>query len=55
MPSVKKPAAPEEMVHCAVCGKEIPRSAAVVPQNKDYVYYYCGQDCYRKAAGSPSP
>lgn len=45
MPAVKKPAVPEENVHCAVCGKEIPRSAAIVPQNKDYVFYYCSAGC----------
>jgi len=49
MPSVEKPAAPEEKVQCAVCGKEIPRSAAVVPHNKDYVYYYCSAGCREKA------
>jgi hypothetical protein len=51
MPSVKKPAAPEEKVQCAACGKEIPRSAAVSPHNKDYVYHYCSSRCSSKAEG----
>ena len=51
MPSVKKPAVPEEKVQCAVCGKEIPPSAAVVPQNKDYIFYYCSPGCSSKAEG----
>ncbi len=51
MPSVKKPAIPEEKVHCSACGKEIPRSAAIVPQNKDYVYHYCSSRCGSKAEG----
>ena len=45
MPSVKKPAVPEDKVQCTACGKEMPRSAAVVPHNKDYVYYYCSAAC----------
>jgi hypothetical protein len=49
MPSVKKPAAPGQAVQCAVCGKEIPRSAAIVPENKDYVIHYCSPDCKGKA------
>jgi hypothetical protein len=55
MPSVKKPAAPEEKIQCAVCGTEIPRSAAVVPQNKDYIYYYCSAACRDDAKGAPLP
>ena len=50
MPSVDKPAVPES-VHCAVCGKEIPRSAAVVPENKDYAFYYCSAACRDKPKG----
>jgi hypothetical protein len=49
MPSVKKPAVPEEKIQCVVCGKEIPRSAAMVPENKDYVHYYCSPGCAGKA------
>ena len=45
MPSVKKPAVPEEKVHCGACGKEIPQSAAIVPHNKDYVAFYCSLRC----------
>ena len=45
MPSVKKPAVPDEKVHCAACGKEIPQSAAIVPHNKEYVMFYCSLRC----------
>jgi hypothetical protein len=45
MPSVKKPAVPEEKVHCSACGKEIPQSTAIVPHNKDYVLFYCSLRC----------
>ena len=45
MPSVKKPAVPREKVQCSACGKEIPLSTAIVPENKDRVLYYCSLPC----------
>jgi hypothetical protein len=48
MPSVKKPAVPENRLQCGTCGKEIPHSAAIVPQNKDYVIHYCSDECRRR-------
>jgi hypothetical protein len=36
----------ETIVQCSTCRKEIPKSAAMVPENVDYVEHFCGQDCY---------
>ena len=47
MPSVKHPGRVEP-VHCELCRKEVPRSAAIVPELKDRVMYFCGLDCYEK-------
>lgn len=38
----------EGSVACEVCLKEIPRSVARSLEGPDYVYYFCGQDCYEK-------
>ena len=47
MPSVKHPGkAPS--VHCEQCRKEVPKSAAIVPELQDRVMYFCGLDCYEK-------
>ncbi len=44
-----KPRPPEERrVACAVCMKEVPVSAAKSEEASDYVYYFCGSDCYAK-------
>jgi hypothetical protein len=37
-----------ERVPCEICQKEVPKSAAVVPEATDYVLYFCGLDCYHK-------
>ena len=43
----KKP--PEEKkVACEVCLKEIPLSEAKNEEATDYVYHFCGSDCYTK-------
>ena len=40
---------PEEgPVACEVCLKEIPRSVARSLEGVDYVYHFCGQQCYEK-------
>jgi hypothetical protein len=54
MPSVKKPAVPENRLQCGACGKEIPHSAAIAPQNKDYVIHYCSDDCRQQGERSKS-
>lgn len=33
---------------CAVCMKEIPLTAAIVPEATDYVVHFCSSDCYAK-------
>jgi hypothetical protein len=42
-----KPVEPEH-VRCEVCQKEVPKSAAVAAEARDYVAYFCGFDCYDK-------
>jgi hypothetical protein len=37
-----------EHVACEVCLKEVPESAAIIPEAVDYVVYFCGLDCYEK-------
>jgi YHS domain-containing protein len=38
----------ENYVTCKVCMKEVPLSAAKSDEASDYVYYFCGPDCYAK-------
>ena len=45
-----KPALPPQ-VSCGVCRKEIPRSAAIKDEARDYVYYFCGGECYQAWLG----
>lgn len=40
-----------ERVACEVCMKEVPKSAAVVPEATDYVMHFCGLDCFEKWKG----
>jgi hypothetical protein len=35
-----------EKVSCAVCFKEIPLTAAVIPEAADYMAHFCGLECY---------
>lgn len=52
MPSVTHPGkAPT--VHCEECRKEVPESAAMVPESKDRVMYFCGLECYEKWKKKP--
>lgn len=37
-----------EKVSCAICRKEIPLSAAVIPEAADYMAHFCGLECYAK-------
>lgn len=43
-----KQAPNEEMVECKVCLKEVPVSEASSDEARDYVFYFCGDDCYEK-------
>lgn len=38
-------------VQCEVCMKEVPQSAAVHFETKDYVAHFCGLDCYAQWKG----
>jgi hypothetical protein len=40
-------------VACEVCLKEIPRSVARSAEGADYVYYFCGADCYARWQAEP--
>ena len=37
---------PTPPVACAVCRKEVPDSEAYVQEAGDYVYHFCGADCF---------
>ncbi len=36
------------LIACEVCLKEIARSVAQSHEGPDYVYYFCGAECYEK-------
>jgi hypothetical protein len=36
-----------ELVACAVCQNEIPKSVAHSSEARDYVLHFCGPDCYQ--------
>ena len=38
----------EEKVACTVCLKEIPISEAKSEEATDYVFHFCGSECYAK-------
>lgn len=38
----------EEKVTCKICLKEIPISEAKNEEASDYVYHFCGSECYAK-------
>lgn len=42
----KKDIVDPETVACQVCMKEIPKSVAESLEGPQYVYYFCGADCY---------
>lgn len=48
------PAEPDQ-VFCAVCLRQVPRSAAAMDEARDYVAYFCGLDCYDKWVDAHSP
>lgn len=45
---IKTDESEQGLVSCEVCLKEIPRSVARSLEGPDYVYYFCGQQCYEK-------
>lgn len=40
-----------ETVACQICLKEIPRSVAESAEAVEYVYYFCGPECYTEWRG----
>ena len=40
------------LIACDICLKEIPASAAKNEETSDYVFHFCGIDCYAKWKGS---
>ena len=36
----------QQMVECAICLQEVPASGARNEETSDYVFYFCGIDCY---------
>lgn len=38
----------ENKVPCEVCLKEVPLSEAKSDEASDYVFYFCGLECYAK-------
>ena len=46
---VDKPKPTEvELVSCAVCQKEIPKSVALSSEDQDYIVHFCGLDCFEE-------
>ena len=37
-----------EKVSCAICRKEVPLTAAVIPEAADYMAHFCGLECYEE-------
>ena len=35
-------------VACEICLKEIPKDLGTSEESVEYVYYFCGQDCFEK-------
>lgn len=31
-----------------VCGREVPRSAALTAAGRDYTFFFCGRGCYQR-------
>lgn len=42
------------LIACNVCLKEIPRSVAQSAEGADYVYHFCGPECYERWRSAPA-
>jgi hypothetical protein len=49
------PASGEPLLSCALCRSQIPKSEALSDEASDYVYYFCGADCYAKWTAGARP
>jgi len=38
----------QETVSCRECQREVPSSEAKSVEGRDYVWYFCGLDCYER-------
>lgn len=64
MPSVPEPQSfpstggdavrePDELVSCHTCLSEVPRSVATMAEGSDYLFYFCGAECFARWHGRP--
>jgi hypothetical protein len=44
----------EGVVACEVCLKEIPKSVAQSHEGTEYVYHFCGAECYQEWLAAPA-
>lgn len=42
-------------ISCSECGKEIPPSEAQSAEGEDYMWYFCGLDCFDRWQKRKSP
>lgn len=38
----------EKLLSCEVCLKEMPASGAKSEEVEEYIYYFCGPECYKE-------
>lgn len=43
-----------EPVACEICLTEVPQSVAGSPEGVDYVYHFCGPECYSMWTATPA-
>lgn len=46
--SPDKPQPVPDIVNCAVCRKDIPRTDALKDEGDEYIRWFCGFDCYHQ-------
>ena len=51
--SDRKPLHDAEQVACQICLKQVPRSVAKSPEGTEYVYYFCGAECFDQWRAGP--
>lgn len=44
----------EDVIACEVCLKEVPRSVAKSHEGAEYVYHFCGAQCYQEWLATPA-
>jgi len=45
----------DEPVACHSCRREVPRSVATMSEGLDYVFHFCGPDCFASWYASDPP